>query len=158
MCFLYSFYKNEHLYFLKKEENIWIEEKQLIKIKLFSYLNCILLLLLDSWVNCNDSKVKLCSKEDVLLSQAYILVYTKTVLAQLSPLVTSEPSTDSTYSTDISNSADDSFSQKVDDDITFNFKSPLTEETTVKSLKRSHDLHALQPEHRIIKRRRSNIW
>lgn len=112
----------------------------------------------NSWVNCNDSKVKLCSKEDVLLSQAYILVYTKTVLAQLSPLVTSEPSTDSTYSTDISNSADDSFSQKVDDDITFNFKSPLTEETTVKSLKRSRNLHALQPEHRIIKRRRSNIW
>uniref|UniRef100_K1R6W5 Ubiquitin carboxyl-terminal hydrolase n=1 Tax=Magallana gigas TaxID=29159 RepID=K1R6W5_MAGGI len=111
----------------------------------------------NSWVNCNDSKVKLCSKEDVLLSQAYILVYTKTVLAQLSPLVSSEPSTDSTYSTDISNSADDSFSQKVDDDITFNFKSPLTEETAVKSLKRSHDLHALQPEHRIIKRRRSNI-
>lgn len=147
-----------NIYISLKKKKTWIEEKQLNKIKLFSYLNCIFLLLLDSWVNCNDSKVKLCSKEDVLLSQAYILVYTKTVLAQLSPLVSSESSTDSTYFTDISNSADDSFSQKVDDDITFNFKSPLTEETTVKSLKRVHDLHDLRPEHRIIKRRRSNIW
>ncbi|XP_069133795.1 ubiquitin carboxyl-terminal hydrolase 44-like [Argopecten irradians] len=31
----------------------------------------------DSWVDCNDARMRLCQLEDVLLSQAYILVYTK---------------------------------------------------------------------------------
>ncbi|XP_022323402.2 ubiquitin carboxyl-terminal hydrolase 44-like [Crassostrea virginica] len=107
----------------------------------------------NSWINCNDSKVKLCSKEEVLLSQGYILVYTKNVLGQLSPL---DSFREQTLPTDDYRS--ENFSKAVDEDITFNFKSPVTEETNGKSKKRNYNTSGLQTEHRIIKRRRSTIW
>nr|XP_022323402.1 ubiquitin carboxyl-terminal hydrolase 44-like [Crassostrea virginica] len=107
----------------------------------------------NSWINCNDSKVKLCSKEEVLLSQGYILVYTKNVLGQLSPL---DSFREQTLPTDDYRS--ENFSKAVDEDITFNFKSPVTEETNGKSQKRNYNTSGLQTEHRIIKRRRSTIW
>lgn len=109
--------------------------------------------IVDSWINCNDSKVKLCSKEEVLLSQGYILVYTKNVLGQLSPL---DSFREQTLPTDDYRS--ENFSKAVDEDITFNFKSPVTEETNGKSKKRNYNTSGLQTEHRIIKRRRSTIW
>ncbi|XP_048729177.2 ubiquitin carboxyl-terminal hydrolase 44-like isoform X2 [Ostrea edulis] len=112
----------------------------------------------NSWINCNDSKVKLCSKEEVLLSQGYILVYTKNVVGQLSPLVNSDSSVDSESSINVTDSLIENLSQQVDEDITFNFKTPTADEVTLKSRKRIHESHFLQPEHRIIKRRRSTLW
>lgn len=97
--------------------------------------------------------MKLCSKEEVLLSQGYILVYTKNVLGQLSPL---DSFREQTLPTDDYRS--ENFSKAVDEDITFNFKSPVTEETNGKSQKRNYNTSGLQTEHRIIKRRRSTIW
>ncbi|XP_061167152.1 ubiquitin carboxyl-terminal hydrolase 44-like [Saccostrea echinata] len=111
----------------------------------------------NSWINCNDSRVKICSKEEVLLSQGYILVYTKNVLEDLSPLENSNSSVESKCSTGRS-PLQKNLSKKVDADITFNFKTSSADEMTLKSRKRSPDSHILQPEQRIIKRRRSTLW
>lgn len=117
---------------------------------------------IESWINFNDSRVKFTPIEDVLLSQAYILIYKRQEEELAMPIEeeeipvsidsdSPEPSIDSD-SPEQSCSLKKETSQKIDEDITFNFKTPTLDSS--RTLKRSNSETPL----RIIKRRRSTWW
>ena len=117
---------------------------------------------IESWINFNDSRVKFTPIEDVLLSQAYILIYKRQEEELATPIEeeeitvsidsdSPEPSIDSD-SPEQSCSLKKESSQKIDEDITFNFKTPTLDSS--QTLKRSNSETPL----RIIKRRRSTWW
>ena len=117
---------------------------------------------IESWINFNDSRVKFTPIEDVLLSQAYILIYKRQEEELTTPIEeeeikgsidsdSPEPSIDSD-SPEQSCSLKKEASQKIDEDITFNFKTPTLDSS--RTLKRSNSETPL----RIIKRRRSTWW
>ena len=117
---------------------------------------------IESWINFNDSRVKFTPIEDVLLSQAYILIYKRQEEELATPIEeeeitvsidsdSPEPSIDSD-SPEQSCSLKKETSQKIDEDITFNFKTPTVDSS--RTLKRSNSETPL----RIIKRRRSTWW
>lgn len=105
----------------------------------------------ESWINFNDSRVKFTPIEDVLLSQAYILIY-KRQEEELAEPIEEEEITVSIDSSEPSCSPKKEESQKVDEDITFNFKTPTL--VSSRTLKRSNS----DTPFRIIKRRRSTMW
>lgn len=111
----------------------------------------------ESWINFNDSRVKFTAIEDVLLSQAYILIYKRQGEELATPIEkeeitmsidSPEPSIDSP---EPSCSLKKETSQRVDEDITFNFKTPTLDSS--QTLKRSNS----DTPFRIIKRRRSTL-
>ena len=108
---------------------------------------------IESWINFNDSRVKFTPIEDVLLSQAYILIYKRQEEELATPIEEGEitVSIDSD-SPEQSCSLKKEASQKIDEDITFNFKTPTLDSS--QTLKRSNSETPL----RIIKRRRSTWW
>ena len=117
---------------------------------------------IESWINFNDSRVKFTPIEDVLLSQAYILIYKRQEEELAMPIeeeeITVSIDSDSPESSIDSDSHEQSCSpkketsQKIDEDITFNFKTPTLDSS--RTLKRSNSETPL----RIIKRRRSTWW
>ncbi|KAK3101502.1 hypothetical protein FSP39_004057 [Pinctada imbricata] len=104
----------------------------------------------ESWVHCNDSRMKFCTLDEVLQCQCYILVY-KRSQGQTTP-TSDSPDCDMKLSF---NRSQGSFSQKIDDDITFNFKTPPTIAATNRKKRLSDHLSETD---RIIKRRRSTLW
>lgn len=104
----------------------------------------------ESWINFNDSRVKFTAIEDVLLSQAYILIY-KRQGEELATPIEKEEITMSIDSPEPSCSLKKETSQKIDEDITFNFKTPTLDSS--QTLKRSNS----DTPFRIIKRRRSTL-
>ena len=126
---------------------------------------------IESWINFNDSRVKFTPIEDVLLSQAYILIYKRQEEELAMPIeeeeITVSIDSDSPETSIDSDSPETSIdsdspeqscslkketSQKIDEDITFNFKTPTLDSS--RTLKRSNSETPL----RIIKRRRSTWW
>ena len=117
---------------------------------------------IESWINFNDSRVKFTPIEDVLLSQAYILIYKRQEEELAMPIeeeeITVSIDSDSPETSIDSDSPEQSCSlkketsQKIDEDITFNFKTPTLDSS--RTLKRSNSETPL----RIIKRRRSTWW
>ncbi|XP_060068229.1 ubiquitin carboxyl-terminal hydrolase 44-like [Ylistrum balloti] len=133
----------------------------------------------DSWVDCNDARMRLCQLEDVLLSQAYILIYTKveqtnnnacSLESQLTDSqMTDSQSTVTSESTDIYSLNGSEFtpplrrlnsSQIIDKEITFNFLTPVINSGApisvgIKRASRDSDQNISK---RVVKRRRSMLW
>lgn len=108
----------------------------------------------DSWINFNDSRVRLIPLEEVLLSQAYILIYQKEDGELARPL----SDDDEVFKLSEANSPGPSClkkekSRRIDSEITFNFKS--SDHSASGKRKRLSEVDAI---FRIIKRRRSTLW
>ena len=97
----------------------------------------------DSWVHCNDSRMQLCTFEDVTHSQAYILFYTKV------PLVTSHEDQD-----DLAQPLAALFEEQADEEIIFNFKNS----TIPKFVNLKRQLSEPGASGPLLKRRRSMMW
>ncbi|XP_033751882.1 ubiquitin carboxyl-terminal hydrolase 44-A-like [Pecten maximus] len=134
----------------------------------------------DSWVDCNDARMRLCQLEDVLLSQAYILVYTKVKQTNNNACSQESLYTDSQYTdsqstvtsegTDIYSISGEEFtpslrrlnsSQIIDGEITFNFLTSVVDSSVVPlsvGTKRPSQDGEQNISERVIKRRRSLLW
>ncbi|OWF47359.1 ubiquitin carboxyl-terminal hydrolase 44-like [Mizuhopecten yessoensis] len=133
----------------------------------------------DSWVDCNDARMRLCQLEDVLLSQAYILIYTKIKQTNNNACsseshctdyqMTDSQSTVASDSTEKYNLSEGEFtpplrrlnsSQIIDREITFNFLTPVVHSGAPLSVgvKRASQDSEQNISERVIKRRRSMLW
>lgn len=110
----------------------------------------------ESWINFNDSRVRYIPIEEVLLSQAYILIYQRQEEELATPIEPdNEEVSTSIDSQGLSLTLKKEISQKIDEDITFNFKTPPLD--TSRTSKRKRKSTSDTP-FRIIKRRRSTLW
>ncbi|VDI24469.1 ubiquitin carboxyl-terminal hydrolase 44/49 [Mytilus galloprovincialis] len=110
----------------------------------------------ESWINFNDSRVRYIPIEEVLLSQAYILIYQRQEEELATPIEPDDEEVSTSIdSQGLSLTLKKEISQKIDEDITFNFKTPPLE--TSRRSKRKRKSTSDTP-FRIIKRRRSTLW
>ncbi|XP_071121076.1 ubiquitin carboxyl-terminal hydrolase 44-like isoform X1 [Mytilus edulis] len=110
----------------------------------------------ESWINFNDSRVRYIPIEEVLLSQAYILIYQRQEEELATPIEPDDEEVSTSIdSQGLSLTLKKEISQKIDEDITFNFKTPPLD--TSRRSKRKRKSTSDTP-FRIIKRRRSTLW
>ena len=102
---------------------------------------------IDSWVHCNDAKMQLVSLDDVMKCQAYILFYTR----KHPP---SPYSADSGLSSASMTETAELFTEKADDEVTFNFENSSIPRFLELKRKLSLDHEGRMA----LKRRRSNQW